>query len=320
MSLSDLDTGQVRGHQRTGDAELFLVTEQVIGVIGLEGNAEHGSNRAQGDVALVPVETQSKHLLPFEIALANHAAVGNGAGIRAGLRCGEGKTGDLAAIGQARQVIVALFIGAIVQQQLRGAEGVGYHYRHAHRDAARRNLHHHLGVGRGGEFQPAVALGNDHAKEAVPLEEVPHLRRQILAVVGDVPIIDSAAEFLHRPVDEGALFLAETGAWHGQQPLPVGVAAEQFRFPTHRTRLDGVTLGLRHGRQHLAYARDQRFRQVAPAPVRHRQQQHRPQPQPPGKQAPGPGKAAGQGEGRERQRGQQQPVTIRQGITNEGYQ
>ena len=320
MPLADLDTGQVRGHQRAGDAEFFLVAEQVIGVIGLEGDAEHGGHRTQGDISLVPVETQAKHLLPFEIALADHAAVGNGAGVGAGFRRGEGETGDLAAVGQARQVIVALFIGAIVQQQFRGAEGVGHHHRHAHRDAARRNLHHHLGMGRGGEFQPAVALGNDHAEETVLLEEVPHLRRQILAVVGDVPVVDPAAEFLHRPVDEGALFLAETGARHGQQPLPVGVAAEQFRFPAHRARLDGVALGLRHGRQHLAYARDQRFRQVAAAPVRYRQQQHRPQPQPPGEQAPGPGKATGQGEGRQRQRGQQQPVSIRQGITNEGNQ
>ena len=56
MALADLDAGQIRRDQRHADAELLLIADEMIGIIGLEGEAEQGRDGTERDIALVPVE------------------------------------------------------------------------------------------------------------------------------------------------------------------------------------------------------------------------------------------------------------------------
>jgi hypothetical protein len=44
------------------------------------------------------------------------------------------------------------------------------------------------------------------------------------------------------------------GGATGEEPLPVGSSREKIAVPPHRSGLDRVALGLRHGRHHLRKA------------------------------------------------------------------
>ena len=56
MSAADLHAGCIGCYQRDGDAESFLVADEVIGIIGLECQTEHGGNWGERYVTLVPTE------------------------------------------------------------------------------------------------------------------------------------------------------------------------------------------------------------------------------------------------------------------------
>ena len=66
MAMADLDAGEMGRDQRDGDAEVFLLAHQMIGIIGLEGEAQQRRDRAERDVALVPVQPQAQHFAAFE--------------------------------------------------------------------------------------------------------------------------------------------------------------------------------------------------------------------------------------------------------------
>ena len=130
MPATDLDTGQVGRHQRERDADLVLIADQMIRVGQFEREAEHGRDRTERDVALVPVEPDAQHLFPVECAAADHAGVGHGCGVRTGLRTGQTEAGDFLATRQPWKPIVALRLRAELQQQLAGAERIGHHRCH----------------------------------------------------------------------------------------------------------------------------------------------------------------------------------------------
>lgn len=56
MPAADLHAGCIGCYQRDGDADIFLVANEVIGVIGLECQTEHSGNWGERYVALVPIE------------------------------------------------------------------------------------------------------------------------------------------------------------------------------------------------------------------------------------------------------------------------
>src|SRR5205823_7559450 len=112
MAAADLDSRQMGWNQRNRDAEVFLLACKVIGVIGLEGKTEQGRDRTERDVALVPVELESEHLAAFKGALADDAAVDHRGGVGSCFRTGQAKTGNVAAVGEARQPFVLLLPGA----------------------------------------------------------------------------------------------------------------------------------------------------------------------------------------------------------------
>ena len=177
---------------------------------------------------------------------AYNPCIGHRGRVAAGLRARQGKARHFLAPGQTRQVVGLLFLGSVVEQQLRRAQRVRHHHRHRAGDAPACELHHHARVCERGELQTAVAFGDDHPEEALVLDEPPDLGGQVVQLLGDPPVVQHGAELLDRPIQKG-LFLGGQGRNRGrQQPRPVGAAAEQLGVPPHRARLDRFALGLRH--------------------------------------------------------------------------
>jgi len=86
----------MRRDQRHGDAELFRRADQMVGVIGLEGQPEQRRDRAERDIALVPVETQASTSRPSKSPLQiTPLSIIDAVG--AGLRTGQSEAGNLAA-------------------------------------------------------------------------------------------------------------------------------------------------------------------------------------------------------------------------------
>ena len=248
MALADFDAGGVGRDQGQADAQFFLLAQQMVRVVGLEGQAQQGRDRAEGDIALFPVQAQAEHFFALPLAFADDAGVGHGASVGAGQWAGEGEARDFFATGQARQVVVALLIGAVVQQQLSGPQGVGHHHGRGQVAAAGGQLHRHLGVGIGGETFTAIFLGDDQGKETVRLDMRPRFGRQV-QVLADLPVADHCAERFGGAVDEGLFLLGQRRCRVGEQGAPVGAAAEQFAVPPDGACVDRFALGLRHGRQ-----------------------------------------------------------------------
>ena len=205
-------------------------------VVQLECEADDGRDGRERDVALVEVEAQAEHFAALVDALADDARVGNRRCVRARARRGQRKAGDVLAAREARQVMVLLFLGAVMQQQLGRPERIRHGDRRGDRRAATREFHEHARMRVRREFEAAVPLRDDHREEALLLQEVPDLRWHVGAPMRDVPVIDHAAQFFARAVDERLLFGRELRRLRGEQLVPVGMAREQSRRPTRPCR------------------------------------------------------------------------------------
>ena len=102
-----------------------------------------------------------------------------------------------------------------------------------------------------GKLQAAVFFLHNHAQKAVVFNELPRFGRQIFAAVGDVPVVEHAAQFFHRAVDKRLLFGGEFGVGVVQQFVEVGLAGKQLAVPPHRAGIDGGFFGFRHRRSNL---------------------------------------------------------------------
>ncbi|MNM99606.1 hypothetical protein D3C81_1121710 [compost metagenome] len=245
MALANLDAGSVGGDQRQANAQFIVLAQQVLGVVGLERQAQQGGDRAERDVAFFPIQAQADDFFTVPLAFADNAGIRHGTGVGTRQRAGQGEAGNLFATGQARQVVVALFVGAVMQQQFGRAQGVGHHDRGGEVAAAGRELHCHLRVGVGREAFTAVLLGNDQGEETLGLDVRPGFGRQV-QVLADLPVADHGAELFCGAVDEGLLFFAQFRRGVVEQGLPGRAAAEEFAIPPHGAGIDGFALGLRH--------------------------------------------------------------------------
>lgn len=126
VTTADVHAVGVARNQGTGDADVFHVTQQVLGVEHAEGQADHGGDRCQGDPALLEVQADADDFLALMHAATHDAGVRDGGRVTAGTRAGQAETRNLATIGQTRQVVVLLFFAAVLEQQLARAEGVGH--------------------------------------------------------------------------------------------------------------------------------------------------------------------------------------------------
>ena len=246
MPPADLHALRVGRNQHHGDAQVLASAEQTLGILHLHGQAEHGADGAEGDVALVPVQPQAQHLPPVALLFADDPGVGHGRGVRAGLGTGQAEGGDFASVRETRQPVLLLFIRAELQEKLAGAKRVGHHHRDGGRHGTGGDLPHHFGVCVRGEAQTAEFLGDDHPEEALALDEVPGLRRQVALFPGDLPVVEHGAQLLDRPVDEGSLLGRQLGRRDVQELRPVRIAREEGRIPPDVAGGDGLGLGVGH--------------------------------------------------------------------------
>ena len=203
--------GKSVGNQRDGDTELVFCTDEMVGVVGFEGQPQQGRDRTERDVALVPVETKAEHFLAFERAFADHAGVDHRGGVGARLRAGQTETGNVAAVGQSWQPALLLLPGAEAHQEFAGPERVRHHHGDGRRQRARRQLAHHFRMRVGRKAEPAMLLRNDHAEEFVALDEIPNFGRQVAPFPVDLPIVEHRAEFVDRTVEESLLLRRQFG-------------------------------------------------------------------------------------------------------------
>ena len=84
VTTTDFHTGDIGRDQRQTDAQVFLLTQQVIRVVGLEREAEQGGDRAKCDVTLFPVQAQAQGFLAFPFTFADHPGVGHASSVGTG--------------------------------------------------------------------------------------------------------------------------------------------------------------------------------------------------------------------------------------------
>ncbi len=224
----------------------------MLRIIELEGQPQHSGHRPQGDVTLFPVEPDADNLLTLKLSPAHHPAVRHGTGVTASLRSGKGETGHLFAPRQPRQIILLLLIGAVIQQQLRRPQGIGHHHGYRRRGTASGNFHHHTGMRQSGKLQAAIFPGDDHAEKTFILNKLPDLGRQIMQFLGNLPIIEHAAQGLHRPVEKGLFIRAQDGHRHLQKAPPIGSTTKEITIPPDRARFQRLFFSLRHTRHDAA--------------------------------------------------------------------
>jgi hypothetical protein len=102
------------------------------------------------------------------------------------------------------------------------------------------------------EAEAAVLLRDDHPEEALVLDELPHVLRQVLQLVRDPPVVAHRAQLLDRAVEERLLLGREARRGHREQLVPVRPAGEEVRVPPHRAGVDRLLLGLGHVREDAA--------------------------------------------------------------------
>ena len=143
-----------------------------------------------------------------------------------------------------------LFIGAVLEQEFSGADGVGNHHGQSTADGACRDLQDDLGVASLRKTFPAVLWRDDHAEESVLFQVGPGSFRDVVQFVVVPPIIEHGADVLHRPFKKITLGFGQMGDLGIQQFSPPRAAAEQFRIPPGRAGFQRLALGareLRHG-------------------------------------------------------------------------
>ncbi len=245
VAPSGLHAFCVAGHERAGDPRLPALPQQVVGVLQLERQAEDRGDGRQRYVPLSPVETQVELVVlpPKDDALRR-----NGSGIRPGLGLGQGEGRNLFSSRQPRQVMVALRLRAVMDQQFGRAERVGHHHRDGERQRSRGGFHHHGTVGRRRKLETSVLFRNDHPEEPLLLEKRPYVFGQISALE-HVPVIGHRADLLDRSVQECPLLVGELRVGLLHQLSEIGAAREQVPIHPHRAGLDGDPLGFGDARQ-----------------------------------------------------------------------
>ncbi len=244
MPRTGMDALRIPWHQHAGNADIGVATEQAVRIIHFDRQANQGRDRCQGDIALVPGDFEAQHFFTVPLAPAHNALVGNGTGIGARHRGGQGKAGGFLAAGQAGQVILFLGFGAVLHQQFAGAEGIGHHNGNRRRHTAGGNFHHDFGVCGVGKTLAALVLRNHQSEEAVFADKRPHLIGQVVVFVGNFPVVQHGAEISDGAVKKRLLFTGEMGRLRVQQSGPVRLAREQLAIPVHGARPERFLLGV----------------------------------------------------------------------------
>ncbi len=178
--------------------------------------------------------------------------------VGAGFRAGQAEARNFTAVGEPRQPALALLFRAKADQQFAGAERVRHHHGDGGSHRARRDLAHDFGMRIGREAEAAELLRNDHAEEAMLLDERPGLRRQVAPFPVDLPVVEHGAELVDRAMQEGVFFRHQRRRFGGEQLRPVRVAGEQIAVEPDVAGFQCLTLGIGHRRHCLLRPREDR--------------------------------------------------------------
>ncbi len=261
MAGTDFHARLVGRDQGTGNAVfgLVLVAEQAFRVIQLERQTDNRRHRGQGDPALGEGELHAQHFLAVVLALAHDAGIGECARVGADFRTGQAEAGDFAAVGQAGQPLLLLFLGAVVHEQFARAERVRHHHGHGRGQRARGDLGHDRGLGDCRETKAAVLLRDEHREELVVANILPAFFGNVLELGHDFPLVQHVAQRFGFVIQKRLFFRGQLGALEVQQVLPVGLAAKHLGFPPGAAGFQRFALGVRHRRQHRLEALEDRL-------------------------------------------------------------
>ncbi|MNE19575.1 hypothetical protein D3C80_1126630 [compost metagenome] len=117
MAATNFNARRGGGDQRTGNAQIFFIAQQFVGVRELEGQTEYGRDRRKGDIAFVPGQAHTEHLLTLPVAHADHAGIRDRTGIRTGFRAGQREAWNFLSTCQTWQIVIFLRFSAVMLQQ-----------------------------------------------------------------------------------------------------------------------------------------------------------------------------------------------------------
>jgi hypothetical protein len=246
VAAPDVHARMARRNQRARDAGFVFAAEQMVGIDRAKREAEHRRDGAERDVALAPRHAKAERLASFERAVADNADVGDRRCVGARVRARQCEAGDIVAARETRQIVILLRIGAVVQQKLGGAERVRHHHRYGGRRAARGKLHDDLRMRVRGVAFAAVLHRDDHPEEALVLDELPGLRRQVLPDGRRFPVVREIAELLAFVVEKRLLLCCQLCRAVAEQRVPVRTPREERGVPPDGARFNRIALGLRH--------------------------------------------------------------------------
>ena len=207
----------------------------MVRIMELERQTEDRRNRAEGDVTLLPCKPNAQDFPAFVHALADHSEVRDRAGVGAGIGTGEREARHLETLCQPRQIVVLLLFSAVMEQEFGGSERIRHHHRNACRGVAGGKFLYHLRMRVCGKSQATVLARDDHAEKTFVLDELPDFRRQIVQLMGDLPVVADAAQLFHRTFQESLLVRGQARLRRAEQLAPVRSAAEQLTVPPYRS-------------------------------------------------------------------------------------
>ena len=117
--------------------------------------------------------------------------------------------------------------------------------------------------------------------------------QQIVQFMRNPPLVEHAAQHMHRPTEEGTLFRRERRCRKFVQTGPVGPAAEQFALPPHRAGVERLLLGPGYLRKCPAEPAQQRVAQQTTSQRRQAEHQRCRQRDPVSTDMPPPGRTRG---------------------------
>ena len=81
MTTTDLNARRGCRDEGAGNTQLFFTSQQTVGVGEFKCQPQHGGDRGKRNIAFVPGQTHTQHLLALPFAHADHAGIRNRAGI-----------------------------------------------------------------------------------------------------------------------------------------------------------------------------------------------------------------------------------------------
>ena len=230
MPAPDVNARCFRRNERERDTDIAAPPKQVVRIVQAKREAEQRSDRTKRDIALFPSQPDAKNIrLALPCPAANDAEIRNAARVRPGFRTREREARHLDSFGEPRQIIVFLRFSSIVQKQFRRAERIRHHHGYSSGAAACRELGNDLRMRERREAEPAVLLRNDHAEEAMILDELPDRRRQIIQLMRNLPVVKHGAHFLNRALDKCFFFSGERRPRKRKQLVPSRLIAGRGR-------------------------------------------------------------------------------------------